>query len=383
MVNEFGWSRAVVALGMSLGSLSFSLPAPLAGYLTGKFGARANLIVGNLVGALGLAGMFFAHQIWQVYLFYMLAGFGCGIGGVIPATTIANSWFIKKRSLAVGVIMGCGGLGGFIFPLLATSLSTSIGWRMAWVVLAGMLFLGASVIGGIVLARNQPESMGQAPDGIAAVHPSEKKFARSPISAVRKPIQWTLKRVLSQRTVWLIIGFAAASGFVGGVIMGHQIAYLRDLGASPMVAASTLSVIAICSIVGSLGFGALAMKFNIRHLISVWFVVRLVSLIILLTSHNLILIYVHSVLFGISNGAIGTANFTIVGSYYGRENFARIQGVVALGVVLQAAGPAVAGAIYDNSGTYTPAFILSAVVTVIGLVCAFLARPPKSTETIQ
>ncbi len=376
MVSEFGWSRAVVGLGMSLGAISFGLPSPLSGVLVGRFGARANLIVGNLLGALGMAGMFLAHEVWQVYLFYCIAGFGCSLGGLIPASTIANSWFIKKRSLAIGIIMACGGVGGFFFPLVATAISGALGWRMAWVVLGGILFVGASFIGGFIMARNKPEDMGQRPDGVSAV--PEKAGIAHPLSEKgEEPRRWTMKRVLTNRTIWLILGFGGAAGFVQGVMTGHLVAYLRDLGANPMVAATALSVVAGCSVAGSLGLGALAIKINIRRLVIIYFVVRLAALSILLTTQNIALIYIFSVLFGMSNGAIGTAKFTIGGSYYGRENFSRIQGVIALGLVLQAAGPVVAGAIYDKAGSYWPAFILITIVTFVGLFCAFLARPPK------
>jgi MFS family permease len=381
MVDEFGWSRAVVALGMSLGTIAFGLPSPLVGMTVSRFGARRNLIIGNLVGAIGLACMFFAQDVWHVYFFYILAGVGCCFGGVIPATSVASNWFIKKRSLAIGVIMACAALGGFIFPLLATSLMTSIGWRMAWVVLAGILFLIGSLLGSLVLVRNKPEEMGQLPDGVVAKPASATRPGRPASGMAKEPPKWPLKQVLSQPTIWLIIAFSIAAGFASGSIMGHQVAYMRDLGSSPMLAASTLSIIAACSIIGSLGFGALAMKYNIRYLLCITFIIRLVSLVLLLTSTNINLIFLYAILFGISNGALGTALFTVVGSYYGRSNFARIQGVVyAFSITLQAAGPLVAGALYDNLGTYTPAFIIAVVVTFIGLVCAFLARPPKLPE---
>jgi len=258
---------------------------------------------------------------------------------------------------------------------------TSIGWHMAWVVLAGILFLIGSILGSLVLVRNKPEEMGQKPDG-EPVNPAELASPdRSSSGTAKEPPKWPLKQVLSQPTIWLIIVFSIASGFASGSILGHQVAYMRDLGSSPMLAASTLSVIAACSIIGSLGFGTLAMKYNLRCLISITFVIRLVALVLLLTSRNLNLIFLYAILFGISNGALGTALFTVVGSYYGRSNFARIQGVVyAFSITLQAAGPLVAGAIHDNLGTYTPAFIIALVVTFIGLVCAFLARPPKLPE---
>jgi cyanate permease len=125
----------------------------------------------------------------------------------------------------------------------------------------------------------------------------------------------------------------------------------------------------------------LALRIKIRHMIIACFIIRLIALVILLTSQNIILIYLYTVLFGISTGMLMTAMFTIVATYYGRVNFARVQGMVfAFTVVLQATGPTIAGAIHDNSGTYTPAFIILVVVTFVGLICAYLARPPKFSE---
>jgi MFS family permease len=384
MSAEFGWSRAAIGLGMSLGALCFGLPSPLVGLSVARFGAKINLIIGNLVGALGLASMFFAHEIWQVYLSYSIAGLGCCFGGAISATTVANSWFIKRRSLAVGIIMGSAGLGGFIFPFVITALLNSIGWRMSWLVLGGILLLVGSLIGSWILVRNRPEEMGQVPDGILPAPSEQTKTSHSSSEASQDSKGWALKKVFSHPTIWLIIAIGATSGFVTGTIVSHQVAYMRDLGSNPMIAASTLSVIAACGIFGSIGSGLLAMRVNIRYLIIVCLAIRLVALAILLTSQNITFIYLYAILFGISNGMLMTLMFTIVAKYYGRASFARIQGTVfAFTIVLQSAGPTVAGAIHDTSGTYTSAFIILVALTVIGLICAFLARPPRLNQSAK
>jgi MFS family permease len=384
MSDEFGWSRAAVGLGMSLGLLCFGLPSPLVGLSVARFGARINLTLGNLVGALGLASMFLAHEIWQVYLCYSIAGLGCCFGGAISATTVANSWFIRKRSLAVGIIMGSAGVGGLIFPLVITALLNSIGWRVSWLVLGGILFLVGSLIGSWILVRNKPEELGQMPDGVLPAPPAQTKASHSASEIGEDSKKWTVRKAFSHPTIWLIIACGASSGFVTGTIMSHQVAYLRDLGANPMVAASTLSVIAACGIIGSLGSGFLAMKIHVRHLIIVCLVIRAVALAILLTTQNITFIYLYAVLFGISNGMLMTLMFTIIATYYGRASFARIQGTVfAFTVVLQSAGPTIAGAIHDNTGTYTPAFMILGVLTIIGIICAFLARPPKLPQSVK
>ena len=101
MCEEFGWSRAVVSVGLSIVLLTFGLPSPLAGTLTARFGPRVSMIWGNAVTALELAGMYLA-EIWHVYALYCMAGLGAGIRGYIACSTVANNWFTRRRSLAIG-----------------------------------------------------------------------------------------------------------------------------------------------------------------------------------------------------------------------------------------------------------------------------------------
>jgi len=378
MCNEFGWSRAVVAAGLSLGLLCFGLPSPLFGVLVARFGPRVNIVLGNLLVALALAGMSLVQEVWHVYLFYSLAGLGAGIGGPIACTTVANNWFIRKRSLAIGFFMSAAALGGFVFPPLATVLISSIGWRISWLVLAGIVFAVACLIGGLILVRNRPEDMGQAPDGISD-EPFEGAGTMAYLSGTgQEPAGWQTRQALRQPATWLIAVFAAATYFALGTMIAHQVAYVRDLGFSPAAAALTMSLVSGMSFIGRLGFGALALRFNMKNLTTASFGIQLIALGILLTTKDLALIYAYAALFGISSGAIITALPTFVGAYYGRAHYAQILGVVfALGITIEAAAPAVAGVIYDITATYMPAFAIVAAFSLVGLICTFMARQPK------
>jgi MFS family permease len=377
MCADLGWSRTVVASGLSLSILCFGLPSPLYGAAIAKFGPRINLVLGNLLTAIGLAGMSRAQEVWHVYLFYGLAGVGSGFAGYIASSTVANNWFIRKRSLAMGILIASTGLAGFIFPPLTTLLISSFGWRMSWLALAAILLVGACLIGSL-LVRNRPEDMGQVPDGIS-IEPAREAVATGYLSGTgQEPAGWRTGQALRQRATWLITVFSVAIFFASGTMTGHQVAYVQDLGSSPMAAATTMSVLSGSAIIGSLGFGALALRFNIRYLATVSFAIRLISLGILLTTENLALIYVYAVLFGMTNGALTPAMPTFIGSYYGRAHYAQILGVVfALGLAALAAGPVVAGAIYDATTTYIPAFALITALSLVGLICAFLARQPR------
>jgi sugar phosphate permease len=373
--HEFGWSRATVSMALSLGMIAFGVPSPLYGFLNNKLGPRFSIILGNLLAALGIAAIYLVQEIWHIYLLYIFIGMVSGLGGYIATSTVVNNWFVKKRSLVMGILTASAGVGGLVYPPVVTALIRAIGWRESWLVLAGMVVISA-VVAGVVLIRNKPEDMGQVPDGIRAN--LNDAIDKPALWASNEPSEWRVTQVLKRRTIWLILAFVVANALTMGTMMTHQIAYLQDIGFNPMTAATTMSLMSIFALIGSLGFGTLALKINIRYLASAGFLCQVVSIIILLTTRNLGLIFVYAVLMGISTGALFTAMPTFVGNYYPRERYTQVTSIILpFHVVAQAVAAYAVGAIYDITAEYTLAFFIIGAFSLIGLVCAFSARPPK------
>jgi MFS family permease len=383
MCSEYGWSRALVSGGLSVALLGFGLPSPLVGASITRFGPRANIVFGNLLVAVGLAGMSFATEVWQIYLFYgIMVGLGAGFGLYLTCTTVVNNWFIRKRSLGMGLVISAGGLGGFLFPPLATWLISTFGLHMAWLALAMIQLACAVLMGGLILVRNKPEDMGQLPDGILNTHNNEIEETTGNGSRVyQSSMDWQTRQAIRKSTTWLITTLCAANLLALGMVTAHQVAYLKDIGFSPIAAAIALGLIPGMSILGRLGFGFLGVRFEVRHLAIASFIIQVTALIILLTTKTLLLIYIYATLFGISNGALVVALPTFIGAYYGRTHYAQILGLIfPLAIVGEAAGPIVAGVINDAMGTYIPAFAIITSFSTVGLLCAILAYPPKAPE---
>ena len=383
MCNEYGWSRALVGGGLSVALLAFGLPSPLIGASIARFGPRANIVFGNSLVVMGLAGMSITTEIWQIYVFYgILVGLGCSFGLYLTCTVVVNNWFIRKRSLGMGLVISAGGLGGFAFPALATWLISNVGVQIAWLALAMIQLTCAVLIGGLILVRNRPEDMGQAPDGISTAHANEKEEAIGHTSRVyQSPMDWQTRQTIRKPTTWLIASLCAANFLAIGTVAAHQVAYLKDIGFSPIVAAMVLGLIPGMSTVGRLGFGLLGIRFEVRHLAIVSFIIQLTALIILLTTKTLLLICIYAILFGVSYGALIVALPTFIGAYYGRTNYAQILAFIfPLATIAEAAGPIIAGAINDAMGTYTPAFAIITGFSTVGLACAIFAYPPKPPE---
>ncbi|MFH0727669.1 MAG: MFS transporter [Pseudomonadota bacterium] len=101
LCKEFGWSRGMVGGAGSITMIVSGLVAPLSGLLTAKHGVKRAIVTGNILGILGLVLLSIQSRAWHLYAgFGILFGAGAGIGGMLPVTTLATNWFIKKRSLA-------------------------------------------------------------------------------------------------------------------------------------------------------------------------------------------------------------------------------------------------------------------------------------------
>jgi MFS family permease len=246
---------------------------------------------------------------------------------------------------------------------------------MSWLVMAGIIIVGAFFIGSLLLVRNRPEDMNQLPDGDPPGFGEDVRELDRGKSEGERPAKWQMKDILRMPTTWLIAAITVCYAVALGTTGTHQVAYIRDIGFNPLIAATTLSIVSGIAIVGSLGFGTLAIRIDIRYLASGAFGFQLIALIILMTTENLTLIYLYTILYGIGNGALLVAMPTFIGACYDRGLYSRVMGIISpFQVVSQAAAATIAGAIFDTANSYIPAFILITVFSLVGLICVLLVR---------
>lgn len=379
MCADLSWSRATLSSPLTVYLLIGGFLGPIVGLSISRFGARKNIIIGNLIAGLGLTGMFLVKEVWQVYFFFSLVVAAAhSFGGFIPATTIATNWFIKRRSLAIGMVIASGGVAGLFFPIFISWLIAVVGWRLSWVVLGGIFILLASVFAG-VLVRNKPEDIGQVPDGEFAEATVEGSERRSAVSRVyQTTVNWEAADALRTRSLWMILAFTAANQFTLNVLASHQVAYLRDIGFTPIIAAAGLSLLVGISTLGKLLGGALGTRFEGRHLATVFLTGLAVGIVVLMNVKTVPLIYLSSVISGISYGGMLVFQPAMLGAYYGRANYQQIIGWTTLvSTLVSALGPLLAGSIYDATGSYFLAFLVALALIGVGFVCALLAVPPK------
>lgn len=379
--GDFGWSRGSLSLALSMGVMAFGLPSPLFGVLVTRLGPRRAIILGNLLAVIGLACLAFVQEIWHVYLLFICIGFSAGFGGFIAATAVVANWFIKKRPLAFGLFTAFGGLGGFVFPPLSAWLIDVLDWRLAYVALAAIAgFLGV-FIGGFVLTRNRPEDKHQLPDGAPPDLYTDIKKKENPAPASEVPIGNVVRQLLTSPVIWFVGGFAGINTFAMGVIMTHQVSYIQDLGYSAITAATTMSVLSGLIFVGSLTFGTMAMKINMRFLALGGFLVMLLAMALLITSRNITLLYLYAAMIGLGNGALTTAMPTFISNHFHGAAYSQAFGIILpIQVVCQSLGAYVAGVVFDTTASYLIAFYLVAGLIALGTVLVGFSRVAKATR---
>ena len=129
LLEEFSWSRGDSAGAQSLALITYTVLAPLVGWLIDRFGPRRVIVPGILVLVIGLVMCATIKTLTQFYIFYgVFMGSGITCIGIISYSAILAHWFQKKRGLASGIAVSGMGLGTFLFVPVSQFFIDTVGW---------------------------------------------------------------------------------------------------------------------------------------------------------------------------------------------------------------------------------------------------------------
>ncbi|MGH7828040.1 MAG: MFS transporter [Candidatus Binatia bacterium] len=374
ITQELGLSRAATSLAFSLARAEGAIEGPFAGYLIDRFGPRPMIMIAITLSGIGymlLATVNSYYAFLAVYLGVISLAFSAGF--MHSPMVLANSWFIRRRGLAMTLISSAISLGGtLITPLLALAVHTW-GWRYG----AFIAGLGLIVIG-IPLAlpvRRSPESMGLLPDGESPEKFSAASASTSSQSALphaQKPeISFTVREAMKTSAFWLMILATIGRVAAFNTITVHFIPMMVWKGVSEQRAAALLATMALVSFPSHLLLGWLADRMNKPRLMAVSMLVGTASLFLLAYGESEWNLWLFAVLFTVVE-SIFPVGWATLGDFFGRKYFGTIRGTMSAFYLWgAAAGPVVAGAVYDRYGSYGP--MMSALIALFLIAACFYA----------
>src|SRR5712664_4524736 len=209
MLEEFAWGRGPTALGYSLSWLGFVVFAPVAGWLSDRWGTRTVVTGGGVILGVALALTGQVTSLAQYYLAFGVLG-AAGIAGLlIPSTTIVTRWFVRSRGTAMGILSTGNPLSAVAFYPVNAWLIGTLGWRAAFVAFGGIV--AAATLSLAPLYRESPV------DAHAESTPARRARATG--------AEWTLRGALRSPRLWAAFSMSML-GTIGFQIMAtHQVAH--------------------------------------------------------------------------------------------------------------------------------------------------------------
>jgi len=368
LIGDFAWTRAETSIPYSVSQLVGGASSPFVGLLVDRLGPRRLLWLGGGLLVSSLVASAYIGALWQVVILYgIVMTMGANCLGLVVFVPILSRHFVRRRGMAISIVQSANGIARGISAPLIQVLISGIGWRATY--LAQAAFMAACVVPlAAVFRRAEP----RAPAGDVPSVPAGVAMASA---------GWTLAEAVRTPHFWLLFAVYLFTGLGSFFISLHQLAFAVDVGFDKIYAAGVLGMGALLAVPGIVVTGTASdyIGREASALMAYGFSIVGALFALFITSPDQhLLLWLHACFFGLTWGARGPAITAKTADLFPGAQLGTILGVITIGSGLGAAiGSWGAGAIFDLSGSYRLAFILS-IASYLGGCIAFwaLRRPP-------
>jgi len=374
IIDEFGWYRGSTSVMLALNILVYGLVAPVAGSLVDRWKPRKVAFAGIFIMTLATALCSLASELWHFYvLFGILVPIGSAFCGAPALNPAVMHWFSKKRQLAIGMGQIGGGLS-FAYSMLIETVISTWNWNASFLVMSGLLLIVLLPLY-LFFYYLRPEDRGLRADGVE-VPPGEQEIKAGVMAGVN---DWTLRRAVKTYRLWFIVLAQICYWGLGNyLILAHQIKFAIDIGFSSALSTSVLALFGITSIVGQVA-SSISDRIGRESTVTLAAVLAIGALFALLSvedTSQLWLLYFYAVCSGFATGLFSPTVFVGVADIFHGRNIGAISAMVMLGTGIGGAiGPWLGGYIFDVTGSYHNAFIISTISFAVACIFFWIAGP--------
>ena len=361
-VKQFGWGRGQVGLCASVILGAAAISSVIVGRVADRWGPRTSIINGICLTAMSMGLMSRIHTLTALYLACVLLGAGIASFNVMVSQMLMARWFVRRRGLATGLVIGGMGVGGTLGPLFITPIIARHGFRFALLTDVALLVLVALPIACIVL-RNDPADLGLQPfgaDDLAAGAAASSAYDASV----------TFSEAVSSRGFWCIALCAFCLMFDATSVIQHIVLYMREQHFTSQMASGTLSLILLSSTVGRAALGILSDVIHRKLTFMFAFVLLILGSAMLLLPLPGWGFTAMAMLLGLGYGGAIVSMTLTSAEVFGVRYLGSILGVIMLIFNSGGAfGPPIVGFVADSHG-YKFAFGAALAAGIVGLASA-------------
>ncbi len=373
---NLGWSATATQIPYMLACAMFAFSMVPGGKLQDKFGPK-KVIMGSAVLAgigLNLSGLLLT-PVTLTITFGLIFGIAMGTGYSAP-TPAAVKWFHpSKRGVISGAVVSGFGLAPVYVGPLTTHLIGNYGIETTFFVLGSAFFVGIMALSQFI--KNPPE-------GYLPPAPKESETVKvKPSFSTTATKEFESSEMLKTKQFKMIWAMFACGTFAGLLIIGQ----LSNIGLEQSGITNGFmlaSIYAVFNAFGRLQWGIISDKIGRTKSLLAMFLLQVVAYIILPFAATPALLILSVAMVGFTFGGMLTVFPAITGDYFGMKNFGVNYGFVitawGIGGVF---GPLVGGLIRDFTGGYAYSYVISGLLSIVGMYLALKVTAPAPKEAMD
>jgi MFS family permease len=336
------------------------------GLCLSKFGPRKAISASWLIGAVGLVITGFSHEVVAYTIGRVLINVASYGGITISFNGLVANWFPTKKDLVQGyATMGSNLATAFALIFLNLLINNLSIQKTYWV--CGLVYLIIAIIS-YVGFRDNPEDVNRFPDNDKTMTREKAMELQAIGEEYKKTSPWTIKKLLMTKQTWQIaIGFGMILLITVG-ILSTFVTTMTIKGLELNTAIGMMTAAAVVALPCSYLWGYLGTKFGTKRASLLLYVVIFLCVISMMIPVKESA-YVAVVLLGCFIGAGNNLTPSIIGSVYGRYDFAKaLTVIIPIWNIVVAFATTVVGVPQSLTGSYMVSYVVLLVCALVGFI---------------
>ncbi len=364
ITTDTGWSATSVTAAFSLALVVSAGVGVWVGRHLDSHGPRLVMTGASLLAVPGMILIAASPSLPWFYFGWVLVG--AAMAGTLypPAFAALTRWGGQHRVRALTTVTLAGGLASTVFAPLAAWLDAAAGWRIAFLVLAG-----------IAVAVTLPLHWW----GLRHAWAPSNESTRAALSG--HPLT-SAARVATTRPFVMLAAANALVALAAFAVVVNLVPMLREQGMDTQTAALVLGLGGLGQVIGRVGYArfADAVGLTARSVVVVAAVAVFTAAFALAPPITWVVIMLGMML-GLARGLYTLVHATAVTDRWGPASYGRLNGILtAPALVASASAPYVGALLATTTGSYATAFLVLAGLAAAGAALMATATPSLGPE---